>query len=138
MRLVHHRDGGPRQLTDEAGDGPVDEDALADGVERRVLADEVERAEGPLTQALGLMFRPSIPEGYALAFPFEEPASRTIHTLFVLEPIDVLWLVEDEVVKVERLRPFRGLAHGLADTVVELPAGAADGVEPGDTVEIVE
>lgn len=114
MRLVHHRDG-----------------------EERVLADAVERAEGVLAQARGVMFRRSLPEGYALAFPFDEPASRTIHTLFVFVPIDVLWIVEDEVVKVDRLRPFRGLSHGLADTVVELPAGAAAGVEAGDTVEIV-
>ncbi|MFD1527819.1 DUF192 domain-containing protein [Halolamina salina] len=136
MRLVHHRDGGARPPTaDEAG--TTDEEGNADGVERRVLADEVELAEGPLAQALGLMFRRSIPEGYALAFPFEAPASRTIHTLFVFRPIDVLWLVDDEVVNVERLRPFRGLAHGLADTVVELPAGDAAGVEPGGTVEIV-
>ncbi|NHX37058.1 DUF192 domain-containing protein [Halolamina sp. R1-12] len=84
------------------------------------------------------MFRRSIPKGYALVFSFDEPATRTIHTLFVLAPIDVLWLVDDEVIRVERLHPFRGLAHGLADTVVELPAGAAEGVEPGDTVRLEE
>lgn len=114
MRVVHHRNG-----------------------EDLVLADDGERAEGVLAQARGVMFRRSLPEGYALAFPFDEPASRTIHTLFVFVPIDVLWLVDDEVVKVDCLHPFRGLAHGLADTVVELPAGAADGVEAGDTVEVV-
>ena len=123
MRLVHYRGGEEREL--------------AEGVDAETLADDVERAEGPLAQGRGLMFRRSIPEGYALVFPFAEPASRTIHTLFVFEPIDVLWLVDDEVIKIERLRPFRGLAHGLADTVVELAAGAADGVEAGDTVEIV-
>lgn len=115
MRLVHHSDG-----------------------ETRTLAENVEQAEGPLAQARGVMFRRSLPEGYALVFPFDEPASRTIHTLFVFVPLDVLWIVDDEVTKVERLRPFRGLAHGLADTVVELPAGAAEGVEAGDTVEIQE
>jgi uncharacterized membrane protein (UPF0127 family) len=129
VRLVHHRDGGR--------DPPTADEAEVDGVETRLLADDVELAEGPLAQSLGLMFRRSMPEGYALAFPFGTPASRTIHTLFVFRPIDVLWLIDDEVVKVERLRPFRGLARGLADTVVELPAGAADGVEPGDTVEVV-
>ncbi|QKY20614.1 DUF192 domain-containing protein [Halolamina sp. CBA1230] len=120
MRLVHHRDG---EAAPSAGE-----------VETRILADDVERAEGPVAQSLGLMFRPSIPEGYALVFPFAEPADRTIHTLFVFEPLDVLWLVDDEVIKVDRLRPFRGLTHGLADTVIELRAGGADGVEPGDTV----
>ena len=53
-------------------------------------------------------------------------------------PSDALWLVEGEVTKVKRLRPWVGLGWGTADTVVELPAGAADGVEPGDSVEIVE
>lgn len=115
MRLVHHRDG-----------------------EQQILADDAERAEGLLAQARGLMFRSSLPEGYGLVFPFDEPASRSIHMLFVFVPLDVLWIVDDEVTKVERLRPWIGLAHGLADTVVELPAGAADGVEPGDTVEILE
>lgn len=110
---------------------------MPDSVETRTLADDVERADGVLAQARGLMFRRSVPAGYALVFPFDEPASRTIHTLFVFEPIDVVWLVDDEVTKVDRLHPFRGLAHGLADTVIELPAGGADGVEPGDTVEIV-
>lgn len=122
MRLVHQRDGAAGSPTD--------------GVVTETLADDVERADGLLSQALGLMFRRAIPEGYALVFPFDEPATRTIHTLFVLEPIDVLWLVDDEVINVERLRPFRGLAHGLADTVIELPAGVADDVEPGDTVRL--
>nr|WP_275575414.1 DUF192 domain-containing protein [Halolamina pelagica] len=120
--MVHQRDGEAR--------------TLADSVATETLADDVERADGLLSQGRGLMFRRSIPEGYGLVFSFDEPATRTIHTLFVFEPIDVLWLVDDEVINVERLRPFRGLAHGLADTVVELPAGVAENVKPGDTVRI--
>lgn len=128
MRLVHHSDGETRTLAEN----------VSRPEEHRTLAENVKQAEGPLAQARGVMFRRSLPEGYALVFPFDEPASRTIHTLFVFVPLDVVWIVDDEVTKVERLRPFRGIAHGLADTVVELPAGAADGVEPGDTVEIEE
>lgn len=122
MRLVHQRDGEAQ--------------TLADSVATETLADDVERADGLLSQGRGLMFRRSMPEGYGLVFSFDEPATRTIHTLFVFEPIDVLWLVDDEVINVERLRPFRGLAHGLADTVVELPAGVAENVKPGDTVRL--
>lgn len=128
MRIVHHSDGETHTLADDANRGEA----------HRTLADTVEWAEGALAQARGVMFRRSLPEGYALVFPFDEPASRTIHSLFVFVPLDVLWIVDDEVTKIERLRPFRGISHGLADTVVELPAGAADGVEPGDTVEILE
>lgn len=108
------------------------------GDETRVLASDAERAEGPIAKARGLMFRRSVPEGYGLVFSFEEAQSRTIHMLFVRVPLDVLWLVEDEVTHVERLRPWVGLAHGIADTVVELPAGAAEGVEAGDTVEVLD
>jgi len=122
VRLVHQRDGEAQ--------------TLADSVATETLADDVERADGLLSQGRGLMFRRSMPEGYGLVFSFDEPATRTIHTLFVFEPIDVLWLVDDEVINVERLRPFRGLAHGLADTVVELPAGVAENVKPGDTVRL--
>jgi uncharacterized membrane protein (UPF0127 family) len=139
VRIRHHRDGETRALAEEsvgrsAGDGR----GLPDDAGTETLADDVDEAAGPLSQARGLMFRRSIPKGYAMVFRFDEPASRTIHSLFVFEPIDVLWLVDDEVTRVERLRPFRGLAHGLADTVIELSAGGADGVEPGDTIEIVE
>ncbi|MFB6219835.1 MAG: DUF192 domain-containing protein [Halolamina sp.] len=108
------------------------------GDETRVLASDAERADGTLAKARGLMFRRSIPAGYGLVFPFEEARSRNIHMLFVPFPLDVLWLVDDEVTRVERLRPWVGIARSIADTVVELPAGAADGVEAGDTVEVVD
>jgi hypothetical protein len=107
------------------------------GETSRVLASDAEEATGALAKSRGLMFQGEVPEGYALVFPFEEAANRTIHMLFVRVPLDVLWLVDDEVTKVETLQPWTGIAHGLADTVVELPSGAADGVEAGDTVEIV-
>lgn len=109
-----------------------------EGEESRVLASDAEEAEGPLAKSRGLMFQGSVPEGYALVFRFDKPANRTIHMLFVRVSLDVLWLVDDEVTKAETLKPWTGVAHGLADTVVELPEGAAAGVEAGDTVEIVE
>ena len=108
------------------------------GGDSRVLASDVEEATGTLAKGRGLMLRGSVPEDYAMIFPFQQPANRTIHMLFVRVPLDVLWLVGDEVTHVSTLRPWIGLAHGIADTVVELPKGAADGVEAGDTVELVE
>lgn len=126
MRVVHDPDGRARDL-----------------------ATTVEFAESPLEQAAGLMGRRSLPDGYALVFPFEAPpwplsrwfdavGRRTIHMLFVRVPLDVLWLVDGEVRRVETLPPWRGLAVAKADTVIELPAGAADGVEAGDEVAIVD
>ncbi|AEN06710.1 DUF192 domain-containing protein [Halolamina sp.] len=109
-----------------------------EGARSRVLASDVEEASGTLAKSRGLMFRGEIPEDYAMIFPFQQPANRTIHMLFVRVPLDVLWLVGDEVTHVSTLRPWIGLAHGIADTVIELPEGAAEGVEAGDTVELVE
>ncbi|PSQ07873.1 DUF192 domain-containing protein [Halobacteriales archaeon QS_6_71_20] len=103
---------------------------------KRVLADDVEVADSGLSQLLGLMFRRSVPDDYALAFRFEAADSRSLHMLFVPFAIDAVWLVEGEVTKVKRLRPWIGLGWGRADTIVELPAGAADDVEPGDAVVV--
>lgn len=104
----------------------------------RVLATQVDVADSFGSQARGLMFRRSVPEEYALMFRFEEADSRSLHMLFVPFAIDAVWLVDGEVTKVKRLRPWIGLGWGTADTVIELPAGAAEDVEPGDSVEIVE
>ncbi|MFC7136211.1 DUF192 domain-containing protein [Halobaculum litoreum] len=103
-----------------------------------MLADDVDVADSLLSRTRGLMFRRSVPDDYALVFRFETADSRSLHMLFVPFAIDAVWLVEGEVTKVKRLRPWVGLGWGTADTVVELPAGAADGVEPGDSVELVE
>jgi hypothetical protein len=104
----------------------------------RVLATRVVEATGPLARARGLMFRRSFPEGHALVFRFDRPDRRALHMLFVPFDIDVVWLVENEVVRVERLPAWRGLRWATADTVLELPAGAAEGVRPGDVVELLE
>ncbi|MFB6127929.1 MAG: DUF192 domain-containing protein [Halolamina sp.] len=109
----------------------------ADG-ERRTLATEVEVADSLLAKARGCMFRRSVPEDYALVFPFESAAARTLHMLFVPVALDAVWLVDGEVTRVERLSPWVGLGRADADTVLELPAGGAHGVSPGDRVAVVE
>ena len=106
----------------------------ADGA--RTLAGDAERAEGLFAQGIGLMFRRSIPEGYALVFPFSGVSTRGLHMLFVPFDIDALWLVDGEVRARERLSAWTGRGRAEADTVIELPAGAADGVSVGDTVRV--
>ncbi|WP_178916139.1 DUF192 domain-containing protein [Natronomonas gomsonensis] len=106
-----------------------------DGTER-VLASEVDVADGLLSQGLGLMFRRSIPDDYALVFPFGRATKRGLHMLCVPFDIDAVWVVDDEVQAVKRLSAWTGRGRARADTVVELPAGAADGVESGDAVRI--
>jgi uncharacterized membrane protein (UPF0127 family) len=120
-----------------------------DGSERRTLAETVEVAESTLEQAKGLMFRASIPDDYALVFRLHGPTwplsallgeygYQSIHMLFVRFPIDVVWLRGEEVAQVKTLSPWTGLGMARADTVLELPAGAADGVESGDRVVVEE
>lgn len=113
MRLVHDPDGAARPL-----------------------ATEVEYAESMLEQGRGLMFRSSIPDDYALVFPFDHASRQFIHMLFVRFPLDVLWLVDEEVQAVETLQPWRSVGYANADTVIELPGGAASDVSEGDTVRL--
>lgn len=124
----------------------------ADG-RRRVLASDVETADSVARQTIGLMGRSSVPEDYALVFrDVSDPVARAIerlpapldrladddvhgvHMLFVRTPLDVLWLADGEVVQVRTLRPWVGSGRARADTLVEMAAGTADGVEPGDRV----
>jgi len=121
VRLVHRR-GPPDDLSPQ-------ED---------VIATEIEIADSFWSRMRGLMFRRSVPVDYGLVFQFDEPDNRDLHMLFVPFPIDALWLVGTEVTAVKRLRPWIGLGRGTADTIIELPAGAAEDIEPGDTIELVD
>ncbi|MEF8790817.1 MAG: DUF192 domain-containing protein [Haloarculaceae archaeon] len=109
----------------------------ADGPER-TLATDVEVADSFLGKARGLMFRRSIPGGYAMAFPFDGTRTRGLHMVCVPFDIDAVWLVDGRVERATRLRAWRGYGRARADTVLELPAGAAEGVDPGDPVALVD
>lgn len=112
----------------------------------RVLATAVERPASALAHAKGLRFRRELPEDYAFVMDVGRASSlpllggarwTVVDMLFVHVPLDVLWLVEGEVVGTKRLRPWTGVGTGRADTIVELPAGAAGDVAVGDTVRVV-
>ena len=100
--------------------------------DRTTLATTVDLADSLASQIRGLMFRRSVPDDYALVFRFDAAKVRDLHMLFVFVPIDAVWVVDGVVQRVERLRPWIGFARERADLIVELPAGAAAGVEPGD------
>ncbi|MFB6175883.1 MAG: DUF192 domain-containing protein [Halobaculum sp.] len=104
--------------------------------DERTLAETVEVADSLLSKGRGLMFRRSIPDDYALVFPFDGVAKRDTHMLFVPFAIDALWLVNGRVEATKRLAAWRGVAYERADTLIELPAGAADGVSVGDRVTV--
>ncbi|MDF9746883.1 DUF192 domain-containing protein [Natrinema salsiterrestre] len=123
MRLVHD---------------PVADDASRDGTEPETLATTVDLADSLVSQTLGLMFRRSIPDDYGLAFQFDSTKTRDLHMLFVFVPIDAVWVVDGVVQRVETLRPWRGFAREKADLIVELPAGTAADVDPGDRLVLEE
>ena len=103
---------------------------------RRTLASDVDVADGLLSKARGLMARRSVPDEYALVFPFDRVATRRLHMVFVPFDVDAVWIVDAEVRHVSRLSAWTGHGSARADTVIELPAGAADGVEAGDRVRV--
>jgi uncharacterized membrane protein (UPF0127 family) len=116
MRLVHAPDG-------DASGG-------------RALATEVELADSLRDQVRGVTFRDELPADFAMVFEFGRAGYRSIHMLFVRVPLDVLWLRDERVVKRKALAPWTGVGLAKADRVVELPAGAADGVTVGDAVRL--
>ncbi len=134
MRLVHESTGGTR-----------------------TLATDVETADSLPAQLKGVMGRSSVPGDYALVFPVRrdpvavaidhlpgplsrlaDPDRHGVHMLFVRTPLDVVWVENETVVQVRTLQPWTGRASARADTLVELAPDGAAGVEPGDTVWLVE
>lgn len=107
----------------------------ADGAER-TLASDVEVADTFGRQFRGLMFYTEVPDDYALVFEMGAAKRRGVHMVFVRTPIDVLWVEDGVVDRVETLSPWTGFARGRADTIVELAPGAATGVAPGDAVSV--
>lgn len=100
------------------------------------LATNVDTADTWGSKIRGLMFRQSIPPNYALVFPFDTVGRRSVHMLFVRFPLDVLWLRDERVQQVKTLQPWTGFGIAKADTLIELPAGSASEVAPGDTIHL--
>jgi uncharacterized membrane protein (UPF0127 family) len=79
----------------------------------------------------GLMLRRDLPAGSGLRL---EPGG-SIHMFFMRFPIDAVFYTREGVVThvARNVRPWIGMARGRGKTrgVIELPAGAADGLEPG-------
>lgn len=98
-----------------------------------VVAREIEIADRLLKKTLGLMFRRSIPENYAMIFDVCREQRIIIHMMFVPFPIDLILLDKgSKIVDIWRgLRPWTGIAFSRkpARYAVELPAGAADRYE---------
>jgi hypothetical protein len=105
---------------------------------RHELASDAELLTGTLEQARGLIGRPSLADDACVVFDWAGESSRLIHTVGVRFDLDVIWLVDDSVMKIERLPSWTGWSVGTADRVIELPAGQGDGIEIGDTIRVLK
>lgn len=100
------------------------------------LATDVRLADSLLQKSLGLMGKRPLRDGECLVFRFGESDVRHVHTFFVRAPIDVIWVAGERVIAVETMHPWNLGRRHSADTIVELPAGAATGVSEGDIVRL--
>lgn len=101
-----------------------------------ILADRLHFADSFLARTVGLMGRRPLEKGEAMVFRFDMTDDRQIHTMFVRAPIDVIWIEAERVTAIETFDPWSVGATEQADTVIELPAGTAEAVTPGDVVRI--
>lgn len=99
------------------------------------IVESAEEARSIWARFRGLMLRKNLPPGHGLVI---EPCA-SIHMLFMRFPIDAVFFDRDHrVTKVARtVRPWIGMAFGGrgARGVIELPAGAAGSIEPGQHLD---
>lgn len=95
-----------------------------------LLCERCAIASNPLTRFRGLMGRRSLAPGAGMLFTH----TGSIHMFFMRFPIDAVFCDRDlRVLQVARdLQPWRTAAKRGAKSVIELRAGAATGVEPGE------
>ncbi len=104
----------------------------------------VELAQTGPEKGRGLSNRPTLAEGNGMAFVYEVPQSIGIWMKDMRFPLDILWIREGRIVKIERAAPpLRSgdperVYSAIGDLVLELPAGFADraGIRLGDSVKL--
>ena len=95
-----------------------------------VVCARCEIADSPLKRMRGLLGRSGLAEDEGMLF---RPAA-SIHMMFMRFPIDAVFCDRDLVVLgIERdLQPWKTARRKGAKVVIELAAGAAEGLEVGD------
>jgi uncharacterized membrane protein (UPF0127 family) len=82
----------------------------------------IHRADGPRARLLGLAGLAGLPADSALLLD----RTRSVHTFGMRFPLDLVWLRDGRVVRVDRSVPPRRLRScRAADSVLELSAGGA-------------
>jgi len=99
-------------------------------VDGTVVCAQCAIASTPIARLKGLLGRSSLEPGEGMLFP----RTGSIHMFFMRFALDVVFCDRElEVVKVVRdLKPWKTAAARGAKVVIELPVGAAAGIEPGD------
>jgi len=106
-----------------------------------VHALDVEIAATPEKQALGLMYRTSLPDTKGMLFPHKEPREMSMWMRNTYIPLDMVFINADGTVhRIEaRTEPFSERiisSGGPVAAVLEIAGGAAEriGLKPGDKV----
>lgn len=107
---------------------------------------DLEVARTRQQQALGLMFRSSLPDNRGMLFPFGQPRPASFWMKDVPVPLDMVFLRDLEVIEIvaeaapcpELPCPSYGPEDELIDQVIELRGGRAAeiGLQAGDRVTI--
>ncbi len=108
---------------------------------------QVEVADTADEQRAGLSGRAEVPEGTGMLFTFAGRQERQVWMAGMQTRIDAAWIVDDQVLAIETLDPCtmtdqskcpRWTSPGDVDALLEVPAGALEGVQVGETVTIRE
>ncbi|MEM1253648.1 MAG: DUF192 domain-containing protein [Cyanobacteria bacterium P01_H01_bin.21] len=106
---------------------------------------DLEVAETPRQQQLGLMFRDTLPDNRGMLFPFSQPRRASFWMRNVPVGLDMIFLYQGEVQGIAEAPPCEvdpcptySPGNMLIDNVIELRIGRAAelGLEKGDRVEI--
>ncbi|MEO0647963.1 MAG: DUF192 domain-containing protein [Cyanobacteria bacterium J06650_10] len=107
---------------------------------------ELEVAQTPQQQSLGLMFRSALPDNRGMFFPLGNPRRARFWMKDVPVPLDMVFLRDSEIVFIAAEVPpcaivpcsSYGPETELVNQVIELRSGRAAeiGLQPGDTVII--
>lgn len=108
---------------------------------------QVQVADTADEQRAGLSGRPEVPKGTGMLFTFAGRQERQVWMAGMQTRIDAAWIVDDQVLATDTLDPCtltdqsqcpRWTSPAPVDALLEVPAGALDGIEPGTHVTIRE
>ncbi len=106
---------------------------------------QLEVAQTPQQQSLGLMFRSELPDNRGMLFSFPNPRRASFWMKDVPVPLDMVFLYRGKVVAVITAPPCTtelcdtyGPGNQIVDQVIELRGDRASeiGLQPGDAIEI--